>query len=73
MQKPLWFKINKKEIDELTENIYNNEDNNGFKFTINRSKKKKKKKIEAKTLYNKLIQKDIDTPQKSKSNKPEKI
>ena len=44
MQKPLWFKINKKEIDELTENIYNNQNNNGFKFTINRSKKKKKKK-----------------------------
>ena len=36
MQKPLWFKINKKEFDELTRNIYNNQDNNDFKFTINR-------------------------------------
>ena len=36
MQKPLWFKINKKEFDELTRNIYNNQDNNDFKFIINR-------------------------------------
>ena len=28
MQKPLWFKINRKEFDELTGNIYNNQDNN---------------------------------------------
>ena len=36
MQKPLWFKMNWKEFDELTGDIYNNQDNNDFKFTINR-------------------------------------
>ena len=36
MPKPLWFKINKKDFEELTKNIYNNQDNNDFKFTINR-------------------------------------
>ena len=86
MQKPLWFKINKKKLDELTENIYNNQDNNDFKFTINRrtydlkNVKKfwtevtthKTTKNEVQELYNKLIQKDIDTLEKSKSNKPEK-
>ena len=35
MQKPLWLKLNKKEFDELTGNIYNSQDNNDFKFTIN--------------------------------------
>ena len=35
MQKPLWFKINKKEFDELTGSIYNNQDHNDLKFTIN--------------------------------------
>ena len=34
MQKPLWFKI-KKDFDELTRDIYNNQDND-FKFTINK-------------------------------------
>ena len=34
MQKPLWFKINKAEFDELTGYIYNNQDNNDFKITI---------------------------------------
>ena len=32
IQKPLWFKINKKEFHELTRNIYNNQDNNDFKL-----------------------------------------
>ena len=36
MQKPLWFEINKKEFEELTRNIYNNQDNNNFKIIINR-------------------------------------
>ena len=86
MQKPLWFKINKKEFDELTRNIYNNQDNNDFKFTINRKTydlknaklfwteviTRKITKNAAKKLYDKLIQKDIDTLEKSKSNKPEK-
>ena len=86
MQKPLWFKINRKEFEELTSDIYNNEDNNDFKFTIHKktydlenAKKmwsevttRKTTKTEAKKLYDKLIQKDIDTLEKSKSNKPEK-
>ena len=36
MQKPLWFKINRKDFGELTGNIYNNQDNNDFKFTMKR-------------------------------------
>ena len=36
MQKPLWFEINKKEFEELTRNIYSNQDNNDFKIIINR-------------------------------------
>ena len=35
MQKPLWFEINLKEFEELTGDIYNNQDNNDFKLTIN--------------------------------------
>ena len=38
MQKPTWFEINKKEFEEfeeLTRDIYNNEDNNDFKTVIN--------------------------------------
>ena len=86
MQKPLWIRINKKAFDELTENIYNNQDNNDFKFTINRKTydlkdakmfwteltKRKITKNEAKDLYNKLIQKDIHILEKSKSSKLEK-
>ena len=36
MQKPLWFEINKKEFEELTRDIYNNQDNNDFKIKINK-------------------------------------
>ena len=36
MQKPLWFEINKKEFEELTRDIYNNQDNNDFKIIINK-------------------------------------
>ena len=36
MQKSLWFEINKKKIEELTRDIHNNQDNNGFKITINK-------------------------------------
>ena len=35
MQKPLWFEINKKEFEELTGDIYHNQDNNDFKIIIN--------------------------------------
>ena len=36
MQKPLWFQINKKEFEELTRKIYNNQDNNDFNVIINK-------------------------------------
>ena len=36
MQKTIWFKINQKEFSELKVDIYNNRDNNDFKFTINK-------------------------------------
>ena len=36
MQKPLWFEINQKEFEELTGDIYNNQDNNDFKIKINK-------------------------------------
>ena len=86
MQKPLWFETNWKEFEELTGEIYNNQDNNDFKITINKKTydlenaknfwtevtARKTPKSEAKELYNELIQKDIDTLEKSKSDKPEK-
>ena len=86
MQKPLWFKINKKDFDELKGDIYNNQDNTDFKFNINRKTydlenaknfwtevtTHKITKSEAEEMYNELMQKDIDTLEKSKSNKPGK-
>ena len=33
MQIPLWFKINKPDFDELTSNIYDNQNNKDFKIT----------------------------------------
>ena len=35
-QKPLWFKINRKEFEELTGDIYNNQENNDFKIIRNK-------------------------------------
>ena len=35
-QKPVWFKINKSEFEELTRDIYNNQDKKDFKITINK-------------------------------------
>ena len=35
-QKPLWFKKNKPEFEELTQDIYNKQDNKDFKITLNR-------------------------------------
>ena len=35
MQKPIGFQINKKEFEELTRDIYNNQYNNGFKIITN--------------------------------------
>ena len=34
MQKRLWFQINKAEFEELTKNVYNNQDKNDFKIII---------------------------------------
>ena len=34
MQKLWWFKINKSEFEELTSDIYNNQNNKDFKITI---------------------------------------
>ena len=36
MQIPLWFRINKSELDELTSDICDNQDNKDFKITINK-------------------------------------
>ena len=35
MERPFWFEINIKEFEELAGDIYNNQDNNDFKLTIN--------------------------------------
>ena len=74
LQKPSWCEINTKEFEELTRDIYNNQDNNNFKIIINKrtydlknAKKfgmevttRKISKSEVKKLYRELIQKDID-------------
>ena len=36
MQKPLWFKINEKKFEELTGDIYNNQDKNDFRIIRNK-------------------------------------
>ena len=36
MQKPWWFKINKSDFEELTSDIYHNQNNKDFKITINK-------------------------------------
>ena len=36
MKIPLWFKMNKSEFDELTSDIYDNQNNKDFKITINK-------------------------------------
>ena len=71
--KSLWFKINIKEFEELTGDIYINQDNNNFEIIINKktyhlknAKKnwmevttRKTSKREAKELYCELIQKAL--------------
>ena len=37
-QAPLWFKINKPELDELTSDIYNNQNNKDFEIDINKKR-----------------------------------
>ena len=80
LQIPLWFKTNKPEFDELTSNIYNNQNNKDFKITINKKtydlKNAKKfwtkitkneiSKNEAKDLYKELIQKETDALKREK-------
>ena len=36
IQKPLWIKLNKNAFDSLTEDVYNNLNNNKFKTTVNK-------------------------------------
>ena len=74
MQIPLWFKINKSELDEPTCDIYDNQDNKDIKITIDQKMydlknakifwtkitKSKVSTNEEKKLYKELIQKDID-------------
>ena len=55
MQKPWWFKISKPEFEELTSDIYDNQNDKDLKITINKktydlknAKKKKKKKKKGK-------------------------
>ena len=86
MQIPLWFKINKLEFDELTSNIYDNENYKDFKVTINKKTydlknakkfwtKITKSKIyrnEAKKLYKELIQKDLDALERDNGNSTKK-
>ena len=85
-QKPLWFKINKPEFEELTRDIYNNQDIKDFKITINKrtydlknAKKiwtevatRKISKNDAKKLYKELIQKDIHALEGEKCNNVKK-
>ena len=82
MQISLWFKINKLEFDELTSNIFDNQNNKYFKITINKKTydlkevkevwskitKSKISRNEAKKLYKELIQKNIDALDREKSN-----
>ena len=37
MQIPLWFRINKSQLDEIASNIYDNQNNKDFKITINKT------------------------------------
>ena len=74
MQIPLQFRINKPKFDELTSDIYNNQNNKDFKITINKKTydlknakifwtkiaTSKISRNEVKQLYKELIQKGID-------------
>ena len=87
MQKPIWFEINKKEFEELTIDIYNNQDNNDFKIIINKRTYDLKNaekfwmevttckttKSDAKELYIEMIQKDKDALEREKIDKKNEI
>ena len=80
MQKPLWFEMNKEEFEELTREIYNNQDNNDFKIIINRKTYDLKSaqnfwmevtalkttKSETKKMYNESIQTENDALERKK-------
>ena len=80
MQKPIWFERNRKEFEELTRDIYNNQDNNNFKIIIIKRTydlkngkifwmevtTRKISKSEVEKLYNELIQRDIDALEREK-------
>ena len=86
MQKPWWFKINKPEFEELTSDIYNNQNNKDFKITINEKTydlknakqfwtkitKSEISKNVAKKLYQELIQEDFDALKRERSNSTKK-
>ena len=77
-QKPFWFEINQPEFNELTNDIYSNQDNKDFKITINkrtydlRNAKKFWTKVTtskiSKELYEELIQKDSDALTREKGD-----
>ena len=85
-QIPLWFRINKSEFYVLKSNIYDNQNNKDLKITINKKtydlkitknfwikvSTSKISKNEARKLYNKLIQKDIDVLEREESNSNKK-
>ena len=72
--------MNKTEFEELTQNMYNNQNNKDFKITINKNNLRFEKtfwrevttrkisKSEAKELYKKLLQKGSDALEREKSN-----
>ena len=74
-------------FEELTSDIYDNQNNKDFKITINKKTydlknakifwtkvtTSKISRDETKKLYNELIQKDIDALRKEKSNNIKKI
>ena len=86
MQKPLWVKINRGEIEELKRNVYPNQDNNDFNIVIDKKPynlknakkylmevtKRETTKNEAEKLYKESIQKDINALEQNKSNNPRK-
>ena len=63
MQKPWWFKINKPEFEELTSDIYDNQNNRDFKITIN---KKPYDLKNAKKVWTKITKSEISRNQAKK-------
>ena len=83
----LWLKINKPEFEELTREIYNNQDNKDFRITITKKTYDLKNaknlwtkvttikisRNEAKKLYKELIQKNIDEIERERSHSIKKL